>query len=351
MKHLRDTTNSLPAISKSTLCVIFLLLILSVWAPQARCQQATTSSSQQSLSLQQYISELDRCLAVLKNPASSSAAFHELRMTLPANWSVIVGEDHYRVATVWLTGALESIENNPGATHDALAQLQQRLQTYRGAAFAMESQAGAQSLAQSRSRLNSILSAREFRGQHGPTWIDALKSRFWSWVERQFDRLFGGVRRAKGIGNVVAWTVILLACLLLLFWTVRFLMHTGLQSEMDLSGAAPLNRDWHRWLREARAAAARGDYRAAIHGAYWAAIVWMEETKALPEDRSRTPRESLRLIRRESAEYPPLLHLTRRFELVWYGYRSATAADWSDAVQQLETLGCLRSSTPAISGS
>ena len=91
--------------------------------------------------------------------------------------------------------------------------------------------------------------------------------------------------------------------------------------------------------------------RAAIHAAYWAAIVRMEETKSLPEDRSRTPRESLRLIQKESADYPPLVRLTERFELVWYGYRSATDADWSDAMQQLETLGCLRSSTAAISGS
>jgi hypothetical protein len=104
-------------------------------------------------------------------------------------------------------------------------------------------------------------------------------------------------------------------------------------------------------MREARAAAERGDYRAAIHAAYWAAVARLEETKSLPEDRSRTPRESLRLIRRENPAYAPLSQLTRRFELVWYGYRAATAADWTDAMQQLEALGCQRSSTPVISAS
>jgi hypothetical protein len=331
--------------------LILLLLIPIMWAPRVFCQSASPPSSEQSISLQQYIAELDRCSTVLSNPASNSAAFHELRMTIPSDWNVTVGEDHYSVATIWLTGALVTIERDPGASHDALTQVQQKLQSYRDAARAMESAAAGRDLAQSRTRLNSILSAREFRGQHGPSWIDALMSRFWSWLGRQFDRIFGGVRRAKTIGNWVAWIAVILVGLLLLFWTLRFLMLAGPRSEMDLSGAAPLNRDWHRWLREAREAAARGDYRAAIHAAYWAAIVKMEETKSLPEDRSRTPRESLRLIKRESAEYPPLLQLTRRFELVWYGYRSATPADWSDAVQQLETLGCLRSSTPAISGS
>jgi hypothetical protein len=261
------------------------------------------------------------------------------------------GENHYAVATPWLTGPLESIEKNPAASKDALAQLRQKLDAYREAARALETPTASQSLAQSRSKLNAILSAREFQGQQGPSWFDALKARVWSWIVRQFVRIFGGIGRAKSIGNIVAWTVIVLACMLLLFWTVRYLMRAGSRSEMDLSGATPLNRDWHRWLREARAAAERGEYRAAIHAAYWAAIVRMEETNSLPEDRSRTPRESLRLIRKESVEYAPLLQLTRRFELVWYGYRSATAADWGDAVQQLETLGCLRSSTPAISGS
>ena len=71
---------------------------------------------------------------------------------------------------------------------------------------------------------------------------------------------------------------------------------------MDLSGTPGAPRGWQHWLREARAAAARGDYRAAIHAAYWAAIAHLEETKSLPEDRARTPRESLRLIRPESAE-------------------------------------------------
>jgi hypothetical protein len=49
------------------------------------------------------------------------------------------------------------------------------------------------------------------------------------------------------------------------------------------------------------------------------------------------------MIAQDSSAYAPLAQLTRRFELVWYGYRDATAADWDDAAQQLEILGCLRS--------
>jgi hypothetical protein len=331
---------------------LFLTLgILTGCAPKVSCQSTGAPESPTSLTLQEYLAELDRCSAVLNGFPANSEALHELRMTLPASWTVTAGETRYTVATSWLASPLSLIEKNPGANHDLLAQTRRKLQVRREAAQALADSAASQNLSLSRSRLNTILSAREFRGQQGPSWIDVLKARIWAWIDRQLDKIFGGVGRARSIRDIVAWAVIILACLLLLFWTVRLLTRAGPRSEMDLRGATPINRDWHRWLREARDAAGLGDYRAAIHAAYWAAILRMEEKKFLPEDRSRTPRESLRLVQKESAEFGPLMQLTRRFELVWYGYHSATAADWSDAVQQLETLGCLRSSTAATSGS
>jgi len=351
VRRPRDTKSRIAASWKVALCVAALLSIHTAWPLKTFCQSASSLVPQQSFTLQEYIAELDHCSAVLNASTGNSAAINDLRMTLPANWTVTAGEARYSVSTAWLTGPLSRIEKNPSANSKALAQIRQELRTYIEAAQTLETPTLPQNLAQSRARLNAILSATEFRGQAGPSWLDLLKARAWSWIVRQLERVFGRLGRSRTIGNIVAWTVIALACLLLLFWTVRFLMRAGSRSEMDLSGATPVNRDWHRWLRDARAAAARGDYRAAIHAAYWAAIVRMEETRSLPEDRSRTPRESLRLIKKESADYAPLLQLTQRFELVWYGYRSATDADWSDAMQQLESLGCLRSSTAAISGS
>lgn len=351
MRDIRPSESRFAGASNLVANFVVLLFILSLSPPRGFCQSAGSLTPQQSLTLQQYIAELDRCSAVLNASPINAAALRELQVTLPASWTVMEGETRYNVTTAWLTGALARIERNPGASGDIFAQTQLKLETYRESAQSMQTPMASQDLAQSRARLNAILSAREFRGQRGPSWLDVLKARIWSWIVRQLERLFGRLGGSRTIGNIVAWTVILLSCLLLLFWTVRFLMRAGSRSDMDLSGAVAMKQDWHRWLRDARAAAGRGDYRAAIHAAYWAAIVRMEETKSLPEDRSRTPRESLRLIQKESADHAPLVRLTERFELVWYGYRSATDADWSDAMQQLETLGCLRSSTAAISGS
>jgi Domain of unknown function (DUF4129) len=330
-------------IEAGRLPVFYLLLaILSAW-PSATFAQSPNSSPPQTLTLQEYIAELDRCSTVLNASPIKPAEVETLRYSLPSNWTVTAENRQYRIGTQWLSGDLVEIERNSGANTPALAQARHKLELYRADARALATSIDShRDLAQSRSRLNSILSSREFRGQEGPTWFDVLERRILDWIDRQLDKIFGPIRRRK-IGNMVAWIAIGLVGALLLFWTLRFLMRAGQSAEMNLSGAAPIGSDWRRWLREARDAAGRGDFRVAIHAAYWTAIVRMEETKSLPEDRARTPRESLRMIGRDSSAYAPLAQLTRRFELVWYGYRDATAADWDDAAQQLEILGCLRS--------
>jgi len=308
-------------------------------------------SNSQQLSLQEYIFQLDKCSAVLASSGSNPAVIRTMRMSLPARWVVSARNQSFSVSTNWLADGLARAETARPGDSAALQQTQQQIAAHRDAAQALAASISAPILNEPRAKLNRILDGKEFGAIHGPTWFELLRQRFYDWLWRQLDKLSLHFRAGHAISNAFAWFVVALAALLLIVWAVRASIGSGARSEMDLRGAAGPGRDSPFWLREAREAAARGDYRAAIHAAYWAAIARLEELKSLPEDRSRTPRETLRLIRRESSEYAPLSQLTRRFELVWYGYRSASPSDWSDAVQQLETLGCLRSSTPAISAS
>ncbi len=301
--------------------------------------------------MQGYIAELDRCSAVLNNPGKDPVTFHKLRVSLPPQWTVQAGEQRYAVSTDWLTDALAIMGSGTSTNNPLRLQTEKRLAALRDAARELEESAGTEDLRQSRAQLDRIMSAREFRGAHGPSWFEILKNRIYAWVWRQIEKLLNRIGIPRSIGNVIAWTLISLAALLLAVWAIRFLIRRTAQPQMGLKGASRPGRDWRDWLRDARAASERGDYRAAIHAAYWVAVARLEETKLLPQDRSRTPRESLRLIGRESTEYAPLAQLTRRFELVWYGYRPATETDWGEAMQQLERLGCLRSSTPAIAAS
>jgi len=323
--------------------------ILTFLAPAVFGQ--SPASTNRPLTLREYAAELDRCSAVLNNHQSDPAAYRNLRAELPAEWSVADGGQTYTVSTGWLTSALAALRADTPAKNPLLVETRQHLAALRAAAVSLEDQSNASNLQESRAQLDHILSAKEFQGQRGPSWYDILKARFYAWIDRKIDWIVDHFRHGRAIGNVIAWTLILLAALLLALWAVRASLRAGKQPEMDLDGASRPAGGWRDWLRNARAAAERGDYRAAIHGAYWSGVMRLEEVHRLPQDRARTPRESLRLIRRESGDYAPLAHLTRRFELVWYGYRSATETDWSDAMQQLEKLGCLPPSTPAIAAS
>lgn len=328
---------------------ISLALILFVCMGLAWVRPARAQALGRELSLEEYIAQLHSATQALDG--QDRRATHTFRLALPSEWTVRVDGQVMKVKTDWLGTALYIEDNAPTASTDRIQQALLRLTALREAAETLATQSGGANLNRSRARIDRILSDREFQGSHEPSWLDKLKARIYGWLERQWNKMFGHLGISPAASNILAWVLVGIAGLLLAFWAVRALLYASSREEMDLSGAAPAGQDWRYWAAKARTAAASRDYRAAIHAAYWAAVARLEENRLLPEDRSRTPRESLRLVRQDSAAYPPLLQLTRRFELTWYGYRGATSADWDGAAEQLETLGCLRSSTPATAGS
>lgn len=337
-------------LKRAPLVVSSLAFLVSLLAP-VFAQNSNSSPADRTLSLQEYIAELDRCSMILNGARHDPSDFRQLSATLPRQWVIQAGEQRFTVSTDWLSNALAILATNPRPGNPLLAATTEKLAALRSAAEGFETPTREEDAGQARARLNRILSAKEFQGARGPSWFDIWKARLYDWIWRQLEKLLKRVGISRSIGATIAWILVAVCVLVLVFWLVRFLMRGGAQTEMDLEGASRPGKDWRDWLRAARAAAEQRDYRSAIHAAYWAAVARLEETNRLPQDRSRTPRESLRLIRRETAEYAPLARLTGRFELVWYGYRSASEADWGDAIQQLERLGCLPSSTPAIAAS
>ena len=142
------------------------------------------------------------------------------------------------------------------------------------------------------------------------------------------------------VGKYFVYALIGIAGLALLY-----LVYRSIFSEQEFEEVVPRDlpisaKEWTIWLSEARTAAARGDWRDAIHLAYWAGISFLEREGFWKPDRARTPREYLRLMSAQSEQRETLSVLTRIFELTWYAKRGASEQTFSQTLEQLEKLGC-----------
>jgi Domain of unknown function (DUF4129) len=321
-------------------CVVFLTATTRAQTSQNQPQMA------RELDLPAYQAELARCAASIKRPEEIS----RLRRSLPPAWRVRTDETRIEVSTEWLTSALQKLERDPAESASRLRDIDVRLAAMRQAAMELETGSNETSPKDSRADLEKILRRREFRGMQGPSQMELLKTRILRWIAERIYRLFSRLHLGSTTGNVLAWIVVGLAFLTLCYWVWQSLSRSTHLPETPPDGPID-STDSRMWAKDAVAAAERGDYREAVHSAYWAAVVHLEVLGLLKSDRARTPRESLCLLDPHPQEQKLLREFTRHFELIWYGYRPASADDWSDARTHLEKMGCLTSSTAATANS
>jgi Domain of unknown function (DUF4129) len=271
-----------------------------------------------------------------KNPSPKELAV--LRDSLPAQWNVSTSASDYAISTEFLRKKLAD-----GSTEDAEAwvkQLANELDSYSGVRR--------QNNAHARVELDDILAIPEFAGVHPPTAWDLFRQRLARWIGRFFEWLFGGLMRYPIGGQIVFWVIVVGCVGFIALWVFRFMMNRDRWQSLPPGHVATPSRTWQEWIRTAREAASRNDYREAVHCAYWAGITRLEDMGALPKDPARTPREYLRLLSEPAAPElspraayrEPLSALTARFERIWYANRGANSDDFRDALQQLEAMGC-----------
>ena len=230
-----------------------------------------------------------------------------------------------------------------------------------------------------RMKLREILSRSEFQqSKREESWLSKEWKRLLSWIWGIFSRVFGAANN-KVVRNVVLYGAIVVAFCALAWALVRALTAAARREALRLAAAPPPGKTWSQWAREAIAAAGAGNYREAVHAAYWAGVYRLSELGAWQLDRARTPREYLRLLRTSAetanaatnisvpdAQEPgvPLLDpavrakraealaaLTNRLEAVWYDNKDATQDDFRSAVQNLEILECRFPSIPQTANS
>jgi hypothetical protein len=308
-------------------------LLLYVVFAGATCS-AQEGAEVPPLLVPQYIAELDRiesATSKLVRPEDASP----LIASIPTSWRVQDGPTVYWVSSEWLRSDLAAWQKNPKS------EFQERSIFHLGVlrSEVVSLQLPQSDVSQRRAALSQILASPEFSAVHGPTWWDRLKQRFVEWLFHLLSRFFSS-SAIPTISNVLVYGLIGIAALALAYWIYRTIRDNA-GVETILPGTLPVSsKEWSVWMAEARAAADAGNWRDAVHLAYWCGISFLEAQGWWPPDRARTPREYLRLLPSSSEHQPALRALTRGFEIIWYGTQEADARAFSETVAQLEKLGC-----------
>jgi len=249
---------------------------------------------------------------------------------LPDQWNIATSEGRYSIPAQPLR-ALLAAGRLPQA-RQWIEQMAAQLESY--------SKPPVESVSYARQALSKILARREFSGVHPPSAWDLLRDRIILWIVSFLQSIFGFAGQHGAGGQVLFWILIAAAVGLLSLWLVRLWARS--EPTLDLSRVVVREglRNSETWLRDARLAAAGGQWRDAIHCAYWAAIARLQETRTLPDDRARTPREYLRLLRQDQPSSHPLRALTLGLERFWYAKQTAGAGDFEESLKHLEALGC-----------
>jgi hypothetical protein len=298
----------------------------------------------------EYRAELDRLLSTTQQLTSSSPEIPETLRHVPQSWHVHADQQEFEISTEGLQRDVRRYEQDKSASN-AIA-IRRRLESLRRDMDGFEKPPA--DISASRTELNSILAQPEFVGR-GPkwkwlAWIDQKlgdfrdKIRDWLFnvvqsILRILGRLFGWTS-IPTVGKAVVYGLSGVALAALLYIAYRNIFRGQKLDEVVPKNLPVSAKQWSIWLAEARAAAAKGDWRDAIHLAYWAGISFLERQGFWKPDRARTPREYLRLLSGESEQRQTLVALTRIFELAWYAKRDASEQTFSQTLEQLEKLGC-----------
>lgn len=295
-----------------------------------------------------FAAELQRIGRAILKEKANPAGLAGVRKDLPSHWQTTAGEHHYDISAEPLDGLLRAAEVEKNAKSIA-----DKVKAAADWSFDLANQAKGYAGAQTdggvsaRPTLEQILSRREFGGVHPPSRWELFRQRMIRELENLVVRILQSIGRHPIGASIFFWAILVavvvwLAVMLFRYWTKRAAL-----DELQAPDSVAYVRTWQEWIQAAREAASRGDFREAVHSAYWAGISSLEDNQMVRKDRTRTPRECMRLVSnatqlaasgRKTRE--ALSSLTIVLEQVWYGRRPASNQDFANALQSVEALGC-----------
>jgi Domain of unknown function (DUF4129) len=343
--------------TKSKICRLASCLFLLFWfllslAPAARARPQDSSEADAnpistSLDPPSFAAELRRIQGAIGKDRSTPQQIAQVRDSLPGQWNVKTTDGDYQISSQPLRSLLSQAEKDPAQRQKLIADANQWLDE-ESAQVESYAKAGSDNDPGARAALAEILTRREFSGLRTMSAQELLRERINQWIEHIVEWIFGHIGRHETGAKVFFELLLLAAVIWLGALLVRFWMRRARIDEFQAPQSIPIARSWQEWIRAAREASDRSDFREAVHSTYWAGIAYLESTEVIEPDRTRTPREYVRLLSKPRPETliplekprAALAALTTRLEQVWYGQRPASREDFTESIQQIEGLGC-----------
>jgi hypothetical protein len=331
-------------------CVLLVATALSL-APTVTIAQEESASAD-VLTLEQYREALDAWIQYYDASTDDPKCCDSRPIGMPERWHVRHQGQDFTVGTAFTQTRFDS---EPKAANDPISLLNAQAEHARARRrlildrlHALRS-AAAQILAtpyadhqDATARAGAILARGEFRKVRMPGMRETLSDKIRDWIVNLLRKVFAKTPDLRFASRVLAWTALALALVLLAIILRRMLARQDAAFHIPRGSASTFvsAKAWQEWLREARLAADRADWREAIHLGYWAGVSALEAGGAWKPDRARTPREYLALLPASSSRHAPLTSITTMFERAWYAQRPATEDDFRDLLGRLEAIGC-----------
>lgn len=194
-------------------------------------------------------------------------------------------------------------------------------------------------IAAARRRADAILGHPEFATARVDSIWQRILGHIFLWLDRLFSHVADFGKKSPWIGPVMEWGLVAIALVVLALWAMRVLRRQRLAVRMEAAREVePWEQAARNWRTLAEERATAGDWREAVHCLYWASIAALEGRRLWSPNRSRTPREYVRLLEAGSARWKLLRQQTQGFEHVWYGLNEAAKQDYERALELHEGL-------------
>jgi hypothetical protein len=325
------------------LSALLLLLTLCFTAASAKSLAEYHLQLRESITALDTMSQHDESESESDRAARVAQTLSAVRVALPEIDHVQLGEVTVAVNNNWLHRELDSYEKTQTDRAGTLARLLERLRALEQRVAEVDQIGRTPSdKAAAGQRLAAILSRPEYtRSVQSESALARLWNRLMKWLQQFIPKpkpLAPG--NAGWISQLAQFLVVLLALAVLAYVIKTFAPRifrnrpakkkSKAKPRIVLGETLAPDESAGDLLASAEALARRGELRAAIRKAYIALLVELGDRKILSLAQYKTNRDYLGAVREVEPLHTNVKQLTDSFERHWYGFASASDADWAN---------------------